>query len=78
MLKFKLIENNDLYISYEYLPEGRKPGGLITMNKKNTDDIKKELALEDEFGSYACHMMSKMRKFIKEENYEETGMIARY
>ena len=78
MLKFKMIEKNDDIVTYRYWPEQDAEYGEVTAKTKDGELVSMRLALEDEFKTYAFHMLSRIRKFAKDKSFDEDGMIAWY
>lgn len=78
MLEFKMVENNNDFISYSYFPEAREDSGFITVNKKDGSIIKQSIAKTDEFKKYFFHMLDKIEEFIENKQFEKEGIIAWY
>ena len=79
MLEFKLIENNDDTVTYQYYPEGKKDDfGVVTVKKSDQSVVEQTIAKTDEFKTYFFHMLHRIEKFIKKNQFEDEGLIAWY
>ncbi len=79
MLEFKLIENNNETVTYQYYPEGKKDDfGVITIKKSDSSIVKQSIAKSDEFKTYFFHMLHRIEKFIRNDQFKDEGLIAWY
>ena len=76
MLKYKMIENSDGFITYQYFPEGNEDSGFLTINKNDGTVVKQELAKTDEFKRYFFHMLDRIEDFIANKNFLDEGIVA--
>ena len=75
MLRFKMLMREGNIIEYEYYPEGESEKGTIRVDV-NGEVINIILAANDRNRRYALHLLSRIRKFVKNGKFEEEGMIA--
>ena len=78
MLKFKMIEEKQNIIKYEYYPEGKEACGIVSINKVTGEMELVKLADGDEYRWYVGKMFRRIRKMMEAGTFDETGMIAWY
>lgn len=78
MVKYKLIEENENTVSYNYFPQGHEDFGTITMHKKTAEIVTAEVAKTDKFKQYFYHMIEEIEKFIEKNNFLKDGYVAWY
>ena len=78
MLKYKLIESSDNFVSYRYFPDGKEDYGEIKVSKTTKKIIQSKLAPNDEFRWYFLKMYKRIKEFIELGTFREDGMIAWY
>ena len=77
MLNFKLIKKENELVEYRYYPEKSTDYGTVTASTDG-ELISIDSAVDDEFNTYALHLLSRIRKFAKDKSFDEEGMIAWY
>lgn len=79
MLKYNLVEAKKDELIYEYFVEGRElERGLASIDLTTGEAMVEELAKTDEFSRYAFHLLSTLRTQYRENDYQDSGMIAWY
>ena len=78
MLTYEIIENGNELVSYKYFPEKSKEFGSLTVNKNTKALVSQALAPDDEFRVYLLKMYKRIRKFIDDNHFRETGLVAWY
>lgn len=78
MLKFKMVDNNDDFVSYRYFPEGKEDSGKLTIRKNDGEIVEYTVANTDEFKRYFYHMIQKIEEFVKNKQFLNEGLISWY
>ena len=78
MLEFILIEETGKQLIYRYFPEGKEKSGIVTYDKVKSEFEIVQLAENDEFKSYAYHMINRIRKNVERGIVETEGLVAWY
>lgn len=79
MLKYNLVEAKKDELIYEYFVEGRElERGLASIDLTTGEAMVEELAKTDEFSRYTFHLLSTLRTQYRENNYQNSGMVAWY
>lgn len=79
MLKYNLVEAEKNKLTYEYFVEGREAErGLASIDLTTGEAQVEKLAKTDEFSIYAFHLLSTLRNQHKENDYQDSGMVAWY
>ncbi len=79
MLKYNLVEAKKNELVYEYFVEGRElERGLASIDLNTGEAMVEELAKTDEFSRYAFHLLSTLRTQYRENDYQDSGMVAWY
>ena len=78
MLKYKLVENNDVFVTYRYFPDGEEIYGEIKVSKSSKQIIQSKVASNDEFRWCFLKMYKRIKKFIEDDAFRKDGMIAWY
>ena len=76
MLKFKLKEETEETVVYEYYPEGKTSRGLVSYNKKTNECSIVTLSTEDRHKRYALKMFSKIKEYANNNKFKTEGVIA--
>ena len=77
MLRYKLHEETDDTVIYEYSPEGKYSPGLVGISKATGELNLIKLAENDEIKWYVSKLYRKLEEFQK-NCYRKEGMIAWY
>lgn len=79
MLKLFVKEENNEFISYKYLVEGKEADyGIIKYIYGNKEYELEKKAPGDQFGSYSNHAFSKLREYVKDNKFIKQDLIAWY
>ena len=78
MLKFKMVEEKQDIIKYEYYPEGKEACGIVSINKVTGEMELVKQAENDRRGNYARKMFGRILKMLQAGTFDEAGMIAWY
>ena len=78
MLKFTLLINTSDEIRYAYYPEGTLNCGVISYDIKTGTCHIIALSSDDSHQKYALKMISRIRKYAQDGNFETEGLIAWY
>lgn len=79
MLKYNLVEAKKDELIYEYFVEGRElERGLASIDLNTGEAMVEELAETDKSQWYALHLLSTLRTQYRENNYQNSGMVAWY
>ena len=65
-------------VQYRYFPEGKAESGLVSFNKKTKEFSIVSLPEIDRHKVYALKMVTRIRKNITEDSFENDGIIAWY
>ena len=78
MVTYKISEDNNEYITYDYFPNGKEDKGFLTVNKKDGAIINFSLAKTDEFKRYFFHFRDKIKEFVQQQDFPKEGYVAWY
>jgi len=78
MLKYKLVEETENTVSYNYYPDGNSDFGTVTIDRKSGDISNVVLATSDEFKRYLYHMIEQIEEFVESGDFRKEGLIAWY
>lgn len=79
MLKYNLVEAKKDELIYKYFVEGRGlDRGLASINLNTGEAKVEELAETDKSQWYALHLLSTLRTQYRENDYQDSGMVAWY
>ena len=78
MLKYILERETDNEMVYRYFPEGKSESGLVSYDKNTGELSVIELAPGELFRTYALKMFYKIRTFINNGVFRQSGIVAWY
>ena len=80
MLRYKLMDSDNKSVTYRYYPEGKESYGEITVSRSTGEIEDFVLApIETErFKWYFRHMYARIRQFIENDEFLESGLVAWY
>ena len=78
MLRFKLIEEKNGVVFYKYYPENEDKSGIVSIDKITKICNINKISSNDSNQIYALKILSRLRKFARDNVYEKDGIVAWY
>ncbi|WP_305751769.1 hypothetical protein [Mammaliicoccus sciuri] len=77
MLDLKLVSKDEKSVTYDYYPENEKVSGRITIRIDDCEIIyAKKSEYDQDTSNYLGHEIYRIKKYIKNNEFPETDLVA--